>query len=71
MLDPAFWFSCVQPCHGEDNFLRELDWMIFPVCYLKSLSSVFFRTQAGIKTIFMTYAVYDDVTDSRSLWHTE
>lgn len=69
MLGPASWFSCAQPYHWQDHFQRELDWMIFPLCYLKSLSSVFFRTQTGVKNTFMTYAVADDVTDSRSLWH--
>lgn len=69
MLGPAFWFSSVQPCHCQGHFQRGLDWVIFPVCYLKSLSSLFFRTQAGDKNTFMTYAVYDDVTNLRSLGH--
>lgn len=62
MLCPASWFSCVQHYHWQVHFQKELIWVFFPLFCLTPLSSIFFRTQAGGKNTFMTYAVYNEVT---------
>lgn len=44
-LENAWPCFLVQPYHWQDHSERELNWVIFPVCCLKSLSSAFLETR--------------------------
>lgn len=61
-LAPLYPALSLAGSFSEETGLDDFACMSAP----ESLCSIFFRTQAGIRNIFMTCVLYDDVTDSSS-----